>query len=160
MFCQKCGREMPDESAYCPTCGADTTGANTTDASNTAALPKISLQKSDYMMIIAVILAVFPVIVSLSVFLLLLEAAAIVICIKVLFENKKRTMLSIVLAIVVALFGVIGIVRGVNALAYILYGCKLSIDIGVFNFARFSFYFSNSFHLDPSVSYLNYLFFT
>ena len=124
MFCKKCGKEIPDDSAFCPKCGADTTGANTTGASNTAALPKISLQKSDYMMIIAVILAVFPVIVSLSVFSLLLEAAAIVICIKVLFENKKRTMLSIVLAIVVALFGVIGIVRGVNALAYILYGCK------------------------------------
>ena len=158
MFCKKCGREIPDDSAFCPKCGANTTGANTTGASNTAALPKISLQKSDYMMIIAVILAVFPVIVSLSVFSLLLEAAAIVICIKVLFENKKRTMLSIVLAIVVALFGVIGIVRGVNALAYILYG----IRSGIFDFANFSVYFSNSFHLDsmfPNVSWLNYLLF-
>ena len=90
MFCKKCGREIPDDSAFCPKCGANTTGANTTGASNTAALPKISLQKSDYMMIIAVILAVFPVIVSLSIFSLLLEAAAIVICIKVLFENKKE----------------------------------------------------------------------
>ena len=162
MFCEKCGREIPDDSAFCPKCGANTTGANTTGASNTAALPKISLQKSDYMMIIAVILAVFPVIVSLSVFSLLLEAAAIVICIKVLFENKKRTMLSIVLAIVVELFGVIGIVRGVNALAYILYGCKLGIRSGIFDFANFSVYFSNSFHLDsmfPNVSWLNYLLF-
>ena len=156
MFCQKCGREIPDDSAFCPKCGASITEAS----SGSAALPKISLQKSDYMMIIAVILAIFPVIISLSVFTLLLEAAAIVICIKVLFENRKRTMLSIVLSIVVALFGIIGIIRGVNALAYILYGCKLSVDMGVFDFTRFSIYFSNSFHLDPSVSYLNYLFFT
>lgn len=157
MFCQKCGKEIPDDSTFCPKCGASITGEDSVSA---VTLPKISLQKSDYMMIIAVILAVFPVIISLSVFSLLLEAAAIVICIKVLFENKRRTMLSIVLSIVVALFGVIGIVRGVNALAYILYGCKLSIGMGVFDFTRFSIYFSGSFHLDPSVSYLNYLFFT
>lgn len=69
MFCQKCGREIPDDSTICPKCGAGITG---TDGSNVAVIPKISLQKSDYMLIIAVILAIFPVIVSLSVFSLLL----------------------------------------------------------------------------------------
>lgn len=160
MFCQKCGKEIQDSAPFCPWCGANTTGAN---GGNPVAAPKINLQKSDYMMIIAVIFAVFPVIVSLSVFSLLLEAAAIIICIKVLFKDKKRTLLSIVLAIVAVLFAIIGCARGINSLAYILYGCKLGIHSGIFDFANFSVYFSNSFHLDsmfPNVSWLNYLLFS
>lgn len=160
MFCQKCGKEIPDDSTFCPVCGANTTGAN---GGSPVAAPKINLQKSDYMMIIAVIFAVFPVIVSLSVFSLLLEAAAIIICIKVLFKDRKRTLLSIVLAIVAVLFAIIGCARGINSLAYILYGCKLGIHSGIFDFANFSVYFSNSFHLDsmfPNVSWLNYLLFS
>lgn len=160
MFCQKCGKEIPDDSTFCTGCGTNTTGAN---GGSPVAAPKINLQKSDYMMIIAVIFAVFPVIVSLSVFSLLLEAAAIIICIKVLFKDRKRTLLSIVLAIVAVLFAIIGCARGINSLAYILYGCKLGIHSGIFDFANFSVYFSNSFHLDsmfPNVSWLNYLLFS
>lgn len=160
MFCQKCGKEIPDDSTFCPVCGANTTGAN---GGSPVAAPKINLQKSDYMMIIAVILAIFPVIISLSVFSLLLEAAAIIICIKVIIKDRKRTILSIVLSLVVVLFAIIGCARGVNALAYIIYLCKLAGRTGTFDLRNFSVIFSNSFHLDsmfPNVSWLNQLLFS
>lgn len=116
MFCKKCGKEIPDDSAFCPKCGAQVNMAHPSGENSSfdyyANQAKQEVQKYNIWAIAGFILAVVPVVIPLGIFSLITGISAIIISSISLKQIKNTGEKGNVFAILGIIFGS----------AFVLYG--------------------------------------
>lgn len=116
MFCKKCGREIPDDSAFCPKCGAQVNMAQPSGENSSfgyyANQAKQEVQKYNIWAIVGFVLSLVPLIFPLGMFSLVVGTSAFVISIFATKQIKATEEKGNVFAILGIIFGS----------AFVLYG--------------------------------------
>ena len=116
MFCKKCGKEIPDDSAFCPKCGAQVNMAHPSGENSSfdyyANQAKQEVQKYNIWAIVGFVLSLVPLIFPLGMFSLVVGTSAFVISIFAAKQTKATEEKGNVFAILGIIFGS----------AFVLYG--------------------------------------
>ena len=117
MFCKKCGKEIPDDSAFCPKCGAQVNMAQPSGENSSfdyyANQAKQEVKKYNIWAIAGFILAVVPVVIPLGIFSLITGISAIIISSISLKQIKNTGEKGNVLAILGIIFGAVFFLYGI-----------------------------------------------
>ena len=116
MFCQKCGKEISDDSTFCVFCGSRTNADSACGGSSFgyyANQVKREVNRYNIWSIAGFILAVVPVVIPLGIFSLITGISAIVISSISLKQIKNTGEKGNVLAILVIIFGAVFFLYGI-----------------------------------------------
>lgn len=125
MFCQKCGKEIPDDSTFCAGCGAQ---INTAQASGAASSfnyytnqVKTEARRYNVWAIVGFVLSLVPLIFPLGMFSLVVGTSAFVISIFATKQIKATEEKGIVFAILGIVFGATFMLYGIIC-ALVIFG--------------------------------------
>ena len=117
MFCQKCGREIPDDSTFCTGCGAQVNGAQPSGGNSSfgyyANQAKQEVRKYNTWAIVGFIVAVAPFVVPLSMFSLITGVSALVMSVYAVNRIKITGEKGNVFAVLGIIFGSLFILYGI-----------------------------------------------
>lgn len=117
MFCQKCGRKIPDDSTFCTVCGARVNGAQPSGRSSSfgyyANQAKQEVRKYNTWAIVGFIVAVVPFVVPLGMFSLITGISALVMSIYAANQIKATGEKGNVFAVLGIIFGSLFILYGI-----------------------------------------------
>ena len=117
MFCQKCGKEIPDDSTFCSGCGAQANMAQPSGGNSSfgyyANQAKQEVQKYNIWAIVGFIVAVVPFVVPLGMFSLITGISALVMSIYAANQIKVTGEKGNVFAILGIIFGSLFILYGI-----------------------------------------------
>ena len=116
MFCQKCGKEISDDSTFCVFCGSRTNADSACGGSSFgyyANQVKREVNRYNIWSIAGFILAVVPVVIPLGIFSLITGISAIIISSISLKQIKNTGEKGNVLAILVIIFGAVFFLYGI-----------------------------------------------
>ena len=125
MFCKKCGREIPDDSAFCTGCGAQVNMAQPSGENSSfgyyANQAKQEVQKYNIWAIVGFVLSLVPLIFPLGMFSLVVGTSAFVISIFATKQIKATEEKGIVFAILGIVFGATFMLYGIIC-ALVIFG--------------------------------------
>lgn len=125
MFCQKCGKEIPDDSAFCPWCGAHTNAAQASGAASSfnyyTNQVKTEARRYNVWAIVGFVLSLVPLIFPLGMFSLVVGTSAFVISIFATKQIKATEEKGIVFAILGIVFGATFMLYGIIC-ALVIFG--------------------------------------
>ena len=125
MFCKKCGKEIPDDSAFCPKCGAQVNMAQPSGENSSfdyyANQAKQEVQKYNIWAIVGFVLSLVPLIFPLGMFSLVVGTSAFVISIFAAKQTKATEEKGIVFAILGIVFGATFMLYGIIC-ALVIFG--------------------------------------
>lgn len=139
MFCQKCGREIPDDSTFCTGCGAQVNMAQPSGENSSfgyyANQAKQEVQKYNIWAIVGFIVAVVPFVVPLGMFSLITGISALVMSIYAANQIKVTGEKGNVFAVLGIIFGSLFMLYGIFCILLLLgllgvYGSLLSELLG------------------------------